>query len=110
MTFFRFEAAAAFMMARPVAVEPVKATLSISMWLAMAAPTVLPKPEIRLTVPAGKPASLINSHILSADRGVDSADLITTVFPVTRAGAIFQMNIMSGKLDGSHASVSCGFG
>lgn len=87
------------MMARPVAVDPVKATLSTSMWCAMALPTVLPYPETRLTVPGGKPAREINSQIFSADKGVASADLITTVFPVTRAGAIFQINIIMGKLD-----------
>ena len=98
VTFFKLELAAAFMMFRPTAVEPVKATFPIPMWLAIAAPTVLPYPEIKLTVPAGNPAPLMNSHIFSADNGVVSDDLMTIVLPVASAGAIFQLNISSGKL------------
>lgn len=40
----------------PTSVEPVKATLSMSMWLAIAAPAVGPKPGTMFTTPAGKPA------------------------------------------------------
>jgi len=37
-------------------VEPVKATLSMSLWLAMAAPAVEPNPGIMLTTPGGNSA------------------------------------------------------
>ncbi len=37
-------------------VEPVKATLSTSMWLAMAAPAVGPNPGTMFTTPDGNPA------------------------------------------------------
>lgn len=98
VTFFKFDDAEAFKIALPVAVEPVKATLLMSMCEAMAFPAVLPYPDIKFTVPAGKPASWMSSHIFNADNGVASADLMTTVFPVAKAGAIFQTNMRSGKL------------
>jgi hypothetical protein len=100
VTFFRFESAAALSTARPVTVEPVKATLLMSMWYAIADPAVLPYPEIKLITPGGKPACLINSAQYKADKGVASADLITTVQPVATAGQIFQMNMRSGKFQG----------
>lgn len=37
-------------------VEPVKATLLMSLWLAIAAPAVGPKPGMMLTTPGGNPA------------------------------------------------------
>lgn len=37
-------------------VEPVKATLLTSMWLAMAAPAVGPNPGTMFTTPGGNPA------------------------------------------------------
>lgn len=49
-----------------MAADPVNATLS-------ALPTGFPYPDTRSTVPAGNPASLINSHTLRADNGVASA-------------------------------------
>lgn len=41
-------------------VEPVKATLSMSMWLAMDAPAVGPNPGTMFTTPGGKPAWNVN--------------------------------------------------
>lgn len=43
-------------------VEPVNATLSTSMWLAMAAPAAGPKPGTMLTTPGGKPAWCRDTH------------------------------------------------
>lgn len=100
VTFFRLDEAAAFIMVRPTTVEPVKATLSMSMWEEMAAPATLPKPEIRLKTPGGKPASLIRLAKTSADRGVCSADFMTMVLPVASAGPIFQESMRSGKFQG----------
>ena len=56
-------------------------------------------------VPAGKPASLISSHLFRAESGVASADLMTTVFPVAKAGAIFQVNMSMGKLSGRESGL-----
>src|SRR5947209_17895381 len=56
VTFLRLDLAEAWRMVRPTTVEPVKATLSMSMWEAIAAPAVLPKPERTLMTPAGMPA------------------------------------------------------
>ena len=80
--------------------EPVKATLSTSIWDEMAAPAILPKPEIMLMTPGGKPASLMNEAKTSAERGVCSAVFRTTVFPVAIAGPIFQANMSKGKFHG----------
>ena len=50
---------------KPTSVEPVKATLSISMWLDIAAPAVGPYPGIMLTTPFGNPA--FGQQIVSYD-------------------------------------------
>ena len=42
--------------------EPVKATLSTSMWLASAAPAKGPKPGRMLTTPGGNPAWKHHHH------------------------------------------------
>ena len=81
-TFFKLESAANFMITLPVAVEPVKATLSIFGWLAIAAPVVAPKPGTMLTTPFGIPASTNNWERYKADNGVDSAGFKTVVQPV----------------------------
>lgn len=52
--------AAAFMMALPVSVLPVKAILSTPTWLARVAPATPPAPFRMFTTPLGKPASLIS--------------------------------------------------
>jgi hypothetical protein len=53
-----------------------------------------------LTTPAGKPASLINSPNFKAVKGVYSAGLRITVFPVARAGPSFQAAMAKGKFQG----------
>ena len=40
------------------------------------------------------------SASFNSESGVDSADLITTVFPAASAGAIFQAAINKGKFQG----------
>src|SRR5947207_6375073 len=100
VTFLRLDLAAAWRMDRPVMVEPVKATLSMSMWAAMAAPQVLPKPERTLITPGGKPAFSTRVQANRAERGVCSAVLRTTVLPVATAGPIFHAHITSGKFHG----------
>lgn len=97
--FFRLFAAS-FIMARPVLVLPVKATLSISICPAIAFPVEGPRPGRTLTTPAGRPASLTKLPKYRADSGVCSAGLRMTVLPQARAGATFQASIMKGKFQG----------
>src|ERR1700761_7429180 len=100
VTFFRLDLAAACRMVRPTTVEPVKATLSMSMWEAMAAPAVLPKPERMLTTPAGIPAFSQRVAAYRPDRGVCSAVFKTTTLPVAKAGPIFHDHMRRGKFQG----------
>jgi len=78
----------------------VNATLSTPGWAASAAPAVSPKPVTILTTPLGKPISSRSSPSRSADKGVSSATLSTTVQPVAKAGASFQAAMSSGKFQG----------
>ena len=98
MTFLRLPAAACTI-SRPTSVEPVKATLSTPSWAASAAPAS-PNPVTMLTTPAGSPASSISSPSRSAESGVCSAGLSTTVTPAASAGPSFQAAISSGKFHG----------
>ena len=86
-------------MARPTAVDPVKATLSTSGWVTSAWP-VAPAPVMMLTTPGGRSACWQISANRSAVSGVVSAGLSTTVLPQARAGAIFHASISSGKFQG----------
>ena len=91
--------ATSFAIARPTPVEPVKATLSTSGCETSAAP-VAPAPVTMLTTPGGRSACCRISAKISADSGVVSAGLRTTVLPAASAGAIFQASISSGKFHG----------
>src|ERR1700759_2964665 len=93
VTFFKLELAAAFMIWRPTTVDPVKATLSISICEEMAAPATLPKPDRTLMTPGGKPASLTSLAAYKAESGVCSAVLMSTVFPAAITGPIFHAHI-----------------
>ncbi len=53
-----------------------------------------------LTTPSGNPLSWIISANLRAVKEVVSAGFKTTVFPVAKAGAIFQAAINNGKFHG----------
>lgn len=94
-------AAAARMIAVPVRDAPVKATAStpgcsVSHWPAESGP----RPCTRLKTPAGTPASAITSASRQAVPGVSSDGLATTVLPVARAGATFQVSSSSGRFHG----------
>jgi hypothetical protein len=84
---------------RPTSVEPVKASLAMPSWPAIAAPAS-PSPLTRLKTPAGRPASAQISAKAMAVSGVCSADFSTTVQPAASAGATFQASISSGKFHG----------
>lgn len=51
-------------------VEPVKATLLMSMWLAIAAPAVGPKPGIMFTTPGGNPACNTNKNTVTQSKAL----------------------------------------
>ena len=85
--------------ARPTAVDPVNAILSMSGCSTSACP-VSPAPVMMLTTPGGSSACWQISANSSAVSGVVSAGLSTTVLPAASAGAIFQASIISGKFHG----------
>nr|GMC74390.1 Uncharacterised protein [Ipomoea batatas] len=57
VTGFRLLFAASSSTILPVSVDPVKASLSTSIWLARAAPAVGPYPDTMFRTPGGRPAS-----------------------------------------------------
>src|SRR5215469_15201575 len=89
--------------ARPVAVEPVKAMQSTSMCSASALPAVCPSPGTTLNTPGGMPASTASSAALIAVSGDFSDGLSTSEFPVANTGANFHAAMMSGKFHGTMA-------
>jgi len=105
VTGFRFSAAACAT-ARPVAVDPVNATLSTPGCPASAAPTSRDWPVTTLTTPGGNPASAISSAKPSVDAGACSDGLITTVQPAARAGASFHVMSSSGEFHGVIAATT----
>ncbi|MNS68839.1 hypothetical protein D3C72_1021310 [compost metagenome] len=99
-------AAAPCMMPRPTPGEPVKVTLSTPGCATSALPTTLPLPVTILNTPGGTPASSASSATRSAESGVISAGLTTSVQPHASAGAIFHMPIISGKFHGTMAATT----
>ena len=87
-------------MSLPTAVEPVKATLSMSGSRTSAAPAA-PSPGMIWTTPGGSSASWRISASSSAVTGVVSAGFSTAVFPHASAGASFQAAMSSGKFHGT---------
>src|SRR5207249_1319728 len=80
----------------PVAVSPVRETMSTLSLDASSFPTTAPGPVIRFTVPAGIPAASISLPSSSVVSGVSDAGFRTAVFPAASAGASFQIAIMNG--------------
>jgi hypothetical protein len=100
VTFLMLAAAAARIL-RPVAVEPVNASLSTSGLSASSAPTVAAGPVTMLMTPLGmRPVSSMARTSANALSGVYVAGLSTSEFPMAIAGAIFQTAKMSGKFHG----------
>ena len=99
MTLVRLSAAA-LATARPVAVEPVNATLSTPGCAASAAPVSRDSPVTTLTTPGGKPASVTSDAKPSVEVGECSDGLTTTVQPAASAGASFQVISSSGEFHG----------
>jgi hypothetical protein len=59
-----------------------------------------------LKTPGGSPASAQTSASNRAESLVYVAGFRTTVFPMAKAGAIFQVNSISGKFQGTMAPIT----
>ncbi len=105
VTLFRFSAAA-WATARPVAVEPVNATLSTPECPARAAPSSREAPVTTLTTPGGNPASPASPASASVAAGECSEGLTTIVHPAASAGASFQVSSSSGEFHGVIAATT----
>ena len=88
--------AASFMIALPVAVEPVNATLSTPGCWTRYEPVVGPSAGTMLIAPAGKPTSVASSAIRRTLSGVCGSGLSTTEQPAASAGESFQTDMSSG--------------
>lgn len=86
-------------------VDPVKATLSTEGCSANILP-MAPLPVTTLKTPGGNPASAHTSANRRADSRVYVAGFRTTVFPMANAGAIFQVNNIRGKFQGTIAPMT----
>ena len=78
----------------PARTDPVIDTICGMSWLTSAWP-VPASPQTTLSTPGGRCAAAISAS-MSVDIGVVSEGLSTTVLPAARAGAIFQIAIISG--------------
>ena len=89
------------MMRRPVAVEPVKLTMSTRGSVESISPIVLSDDVITLSTPGGMSGQrAASSPSSAADHGVSGAPLSTTVQPAASAGAVFARLICVGKFHG----------
>ena len=95
--------AAAAMVRRPTAVEPVKATLRTCGWRTRASPATGPVPVTTLRIPAGRPPAPSSPASARVVSGVVSAGLATTVLPATRAGPSLLASRVVGKFQGTIA-------
>ena len=86
----------------PISVEPVNATF-LTFWCSASVCPMAPFPVITLKTPGGSPASAQISANNNADNWVADAGFKTTVFPMARAGATFQVRSISGKFHGTIA-------
>ena len=93
------------MMARPVAVEPVKVTMSTRGSAVRWVPTSAP-PVMTLRTPGGSSASWAARAISKASRGVHGCGLSTTVQPTARAGTTLTRFKKNGKLNGVMAATT----
>ena len=84
------------MMSFPISFEPVKLILSTRGWVRSGPPASGPRPVTTLRTPGGRPASWTMRASSSAESGVCSAGLSTTVHPAASAGATFWLAISIG--------------
>jgi len=97
----RAPSAAAFMMAAPVRVSPVKVMAFTPGWVVTNSPAEPgPKPCTTLYTPAGTPAAFITSPRSAAVWGVSSEGFTTTALPQASAGPTFQVISRKGAFHG----------
>src|ERR671920_1485750 len=84
----------------PTPFEPVNEIALTAGWLMISSPASEPEPSTRFKTPGGMPAASKISVMRTAVAGVIDAGLKTTVLPATKAGAIFQIGIATGKFHG----------
>jgi hypothetical protein len=85
---------------RPTSVEPVKESLRTFAFEHSSLPMVSASPVTMLSTPFGMPARSASSAMASAENGVCSAGLSTTVQPAARAGPALRVIIALGKFHG----------
>ncbi len=98
--------AAAWATRRPVAVEPVNATLSTPGWPASASPVDRSQPVTTFTTPAGSPASYRTSAKATVEADACSDGLTTQVLPAASSGASFQVSSIRGEFHGVIAATT----
>ena len=94
---------------RPTAVDPVNDNLRTTGDSHSALPTSIDRASsagTTLNTPGGKPARPASSASASADNGVCSAGLTTTVQPAASAGATLRVIIAFGKFHGVIAAAT----
>ena len=95
-------AEAASMIRRPVAVEPVKATMSTSGDVVMTSPTRWSLLLTMLTTPGGISVCSATSRAMRAAlNGVSGAGFTTQVLPIARTGPSLLSRISTGKFHGT---------
>ena len=91
----------------PTSVLPVKLILRMrGSWNSVSATSAVRREVIRLTTPAGTPASCMIRTISIAVSGVALAGLTTLVQPAARAGPSLRVIIAAGKFQGVIAAVT----
>lgn len=106
VTVFKLLSAAAFLTALPVAVDPVKANLRMSICFAIASPQGRPNPLRIFSTPGGKPISFMTRATARHESGLFSELLSTMVFPAVSAGPIFMDSMRNGVFHGMMAPVT----
>src|SRR5262249_35805839 len=102
--------ATCFMRSLPTAVEPVKESLRTVGLDVISPPIAAALPVTTLSTPGGKPARCASSANASAENGVASAGLMTTVQPAASAGETLRVIIDDGKFHGviaAHTPTGC---
>jgi len=84
----------------PTSVEPVNEISRTAGLAHRVRPMAGASPVITLSTPAGSPARCPSSAMASADSGVCSAGLSTTVQPAASAGAALRVIMAAGKFHG----------
>ena len=96
---------AADMIARAVAVPPVKVILATSGWATSAAPTSGPKPVTTLSTPGGRISCAIRANSITLAEA-NSDGFSTTVLPAASAGPILLASVMIGEFQGISAAIT----